>query len=391
MKRHVAFEYYDLGTEQELEFSGLAYSGSVVEHMLGMEIVDVSSMQIFSKTEDFKIPIFDSHNTDKPIGHGFVKIDDNKVFLDRALLYGDDGEKKYGMMKKGFPFELSIGFEADLENVRQLEYGQYKVVNGVEVTHPVTVWENVQLNEISLVAFGADRNTDTKLFRAMKSYKAKGKQEMAKKIKNFYECSCEEQKEQASKLSDQIKSMKEKRKEDEEVYSMLEKFENILSGLGSLVDGFAEKENLSKEYAEAKVAHEEFQNKFNEVKGEYDNALLKLEEYITKEEEAVLAAKKTKLQDAFKKLGKELTETVETEFMGMTEKQFEVALSAMETKGKSYLFNDQKTSSQETIKSLKDDEIATIKKEAFKIRQNDPSIKIAESWEMARASLGLKG
>jgi len=107
-KRFVQFDFFDLGTDQDLNFTGIAYSGAVVHDPFFDEysIVDVESMKLESKAESegMKVPILWAHDHREPIGHGYITKEDGNVIVEGEL-YGQKGEQLYSMMKKDFhPF-----------------------------------------------------------------------------------------------------------------------------------------------------------------------------------------------------------------------------------------------------------------------------------------------
>lgn len=347
-KRYVQFEYFDLGIEQDLKFKGVAYSGSVVYDPFFQEytIVDVESLKLSprAEAEGMKIPILWAHDHRDPIGHGFITKENGKVIVEGEL-YGDQGEKLYGMMKKDFPMEQSIGFYTDLGDEVEIPKGETKSINNMEVSAPVKVLYNSTLKEVSLVSLGADPNTEARVFSAVKDYKPeKGAKKMSKKKeKAFADCNCEEQKKQSKSIVEKIEEIKMKYENDTELGSVFGKVQSVFEGLNDLIDRadqFNAKAKESEEkntvIEELSAANEALEVQVAEFSTEADTAKKSLQDKIQDE-------KIEKLEAAYGAHKMELTGKVKSAYLSMNEEQFTVAIDALKTDGKSFLFNHKNT------------------------------------------------
>ncbi len=140
------------------EFSGVAYSGKpIMNHPYwGNLIFDIETME--SKDT---VPILRDHRTDREAGHGQLSFENNQVIV-KGFLYGDEGEKAYKLMKKGFPMQESVYIEP--KRIEKIFDGQTFVYNGQTVEGEMTVFVGGKIKEVSLVTLGADENTSTKVF-----------------------------------------------------------------------------------------------------------------------------------------------------------------------------------------------------------------------------------
>jgi len=150
--------------KEDKSFEMLAYSGGVIDHFwFGKLIIDLQGM----KFEKPKFPVLQDHMTNLKIG--FVKkpksIGNELRFTDEVFTFIDTDEslRFREEASQGFPFEASIGIRPT--KMIRLEEGAKAVVNGRKVKGPnMTIWSESKFRETSVVVFGADPNTASKVF-----------------------------------------------------------------------------------------------------------------------------------------------------------------------------------------------------------------------------------
>lgn len=149
----------DISREDSIkgEIKGVAYSGSVIkEHGFYQNLViDVSTLSVAKK----KTPFLRDHDPSKTAGHGSVTISDGQVLVDGNLSKkSSHGQEIIAMSEDGFDWELSLGlFGGKLEEIENTE------INGQLIPHG-WVLRNGLIREVSIVALGADMNTNAEVF-----------------------------------------------------------------------------------------------------------------------------------------------------------------------------------------------------------------------------------
>lgn len=149
--------------EDSESFEMVAYSGKVVNHWwFGELIINLAGME-FPKS---KYPILQDHDTSLKIG--FVskpkKIENELRFTDKEFTFVDTEEsiRFREEAKQGFPFEASVGIRPT--KIIRLEEGGKAEVNGNKVKGPIAIWDQSIFRETSVVVFGTDPNTSSKVF-----------------------------------------------------------------------------------------------------------------------------------------------------------------------------------------------------------------------------------
>lgn len=146
-------------TKGELE--GIAYSGGIIPMHGPYQnlVVDVATLKIAKK----KTPILRDHMTSLVSGHGEVTIDGNDVKIKGKLSKKSaHGLEIMQLAEEGFEWEMSLGvYEGTIEEVKDVE------INGHQLSHGF-VLRNGLLREVSIVALGADMNTNAQIFSQVK-------------------------------------------------------------------------------------------------------------------------------------------------------------------------------------------------------------------------------
>ncbi len=138
-------------------FAGNAYTGAVMQPggWYGSIICDLAGIKVPQQHR----PVLRQHDDNRIIGHTTsVNVDAEGVQI-AGVFSGlpDMVADVTAPAKNGFQWQLSIG--AVPLRTEFLESGQTTVVNGREVTGPLTISRETELKEISFVPLGADGNT----------------------------------------------------------------------------------------------------------------------------------------------------------------------------------------------------------------------------------------
>ena len=134
-----------------------AYTGKVIGQPWGRVIVDGTGI----KLRDV-VKILMNHDPHFPVGHtdAVKQASDGNVFLEGPVSGPGSADYIKDFLEasgNGFPYESSIG--ADVVRSEYLEAGETAIVNGIEVTGPLTIARETDLYETSVVTFGADSDT----------------------------------------------------------------------------------------------------------------------------------------------------------------------------------------------------------------------------------------
>ncbi|MCE5226087.1 MAG: hypothetical protein LLG05_09560, partial [Porphyromonadaceae bacterium] len=133
-----------------------AYSGKIIpKHWYwGDLVIDVSGMKISDKN----IPILQDHETDRKVGFGTFKKENNQILSDKtAFVDTADANEFIRLSKKGFPYQASI--QGRPIRIQKLSEDETAEVNGFTMKGPGTIWRESVLVECSVCTFGADSNT----------------------------------------------------------------------------------------------------------------------------------------------------------------------------------------------------------------------------------------
>lgn len=140
--------------------TGVAYSGGPLSQIWAScpVYVDLSGLAIRAQ-----VPLLYNHYNSPLSRIGVLKasIADGKLTISGGIDQEAEGAGKLIAMGKKIPWQLSIG--ALPEQVERLQPDQKTTVNGREVNGPAYIARKSTLNEISLVAVGADADTYMKI------------------------------------------------------------------------------------------------------------------------------------------------------------------------------------------------------------------------------------
>jgi hypothetical protein len=143
-------------TSKKRKFSGVAYSGDVIENhwYWGNVIFDMASMDVPSR-----LPALVDHNRSKRAGYVTdSKIDNATGFtVNGVLLSNEDGAAVAQDSDEGFPWQMSVHIEP--RSIEEFAAGEQTVINGRTFTGPLTVFRNSTIVEVSFTATGQDSNT----------------------------------------------------------------------------------------------------------------------------------------------------------------------------------------------------------------------------------------
>lgn len=138
-----------------------AYTGDAIEQWWSDTplVIDLASI----KFKGGMRPLLFSHDPCEVVGHVIDWSTDGKGIVANAVLSGGN-ERTVEIatgLRNGLPWQASIGgTPGDMELIKA---GESVTVNGRQFTGPIRVARNVVLDELSIVALGADDNTSTKM------------------------------------------------------------------------------------------------------------------------------------------------------------------------------------------------------------------------------------
>jgi len=147
------------GGSQKRTFTMVGYTGSPVDRFGGKVIIDLNGMQIPNV-----VKILRDHDSDKWVGKA---TEINKTNVDLSLsgfLFPSESESQRiaDLNDDGADWEASVGIRPN--DAEQLREGDSKEINGRTFHGPGIIITASTLQEVSFVAFGADRNTSAAIF-----------------------------------------------------------------------------------------------------------------------------------------------------------------------------------------------------------------------------------
>lgn len=152
------------GSALPSQFSGTAYSGGFVPGY-GV-VIDLASTEFAQK-----MPLLANHDHTLMIGViNEGNKDGGKLSVAGALfsdIVGSRAEQIAQFAQRGMPFQMSVGLFG--YNELYIPAGKSVQVNGQEFQGPVTVLRDGKVREVSVVALGADPNTEAQFFNAQSS------------------------------------------------------------------------------------------------------------------------------------------------------------------------------------------------------------------------------
>lgn len=155
---------------------GVAYSGGPVrQYWSDFPIyVDLEGMEIQNQ-----IPILFSHYNSPTSRIGEATIENNKkTLVFKGVIDTEGDERAQEIVRKGIKIDWQVSIGADVLAMEELREGETIEVNGNNVTGPVTIVKKSLLREISVVAVGADADTNMKIMASL---------DLSKKGKNVME------------------------------------------------------------------------------------------------------------------------------------------------------------------------------------------------------------
>lgn len=143
------------------KFSGVAYSGGFVPGY-GV-VIDLATTEFAQK-----MPLLANHDHTLMIGVVSEGNKDNGRMSVAGALFSDiagsRAEQIAQFAQRGMPFQMSVGLFG--YNELYVPAGKSEQVNGQEFQGPVTVLRGGRVREVSVVALGADPNTEAQFFNA---------------------------------------------------------------------------------------------------------------------------------------------------------------------------------------------------------------------------------
>ena len=150
----VVLKCEDDGDKRRRRFSMLAYSGSPVSRAYGKAVFSISGIE-----HKAKVPILFNHDETRIVGYAdSVDMTGDGLRLSGVLSEATpEGRQIAELADEGFPWEASIGIA--VESWEDLDAGDSRSINGLDVDGPVAIGTRSRLLEVSFVTAGADKNT----------------------------------------------------------------------------------------------------------------------------------------------------------------------------------------------------------------------------------------
>lgn len=156
----LTFDALQSGDNLPKKFNGIAYSGGAVNDWGEQIVIDLASTLTAPS-----MPLLFQHDHSCVIGAIPTAINDGSSLSVSGELFSDIDETALAIAKKaqrGACYQMSVGiFDFSRETIPA---GKNITVNGCEFTSPVTVLRNGNIREVSIVALGADANTNATFF-----------------------------------------------------------------------------------------------------------------------------------------------------------------------------------------------------------------------------------
>lgn len=210
--------------------AGVAYSGSIIDNYMWYQnfIVDTDTLTIAKD----KIALLKDHMAEKVIGHAVATIEENQVKIDGKISKGVEvAQEVITLAEDGFDWEMSIGVYDG-----HVEEGFSGEVNGQEVEN-VNVLRNGVLREVSIVALGADMNTNAKIFNKDSTKEnemnAKDRKRLVKAFKLATDAEIEEIVEKAEEIAAEVEEAKT---EVEEVKEEVNEKDTLIDSLQKRIE-----------------------------------------------------------------------------------------------------------------------------------------------------------
>lgn len=133
-------------------FSGIAYSGKPIGYGGYSVVVDLDGVKFKAK-----VPVLLEHNPQQMAGVCTLSADSDGLKAEGTLLDNQYGSEIAAAADQGFPWEMSVYAQAS--SYEELQAGAKAVVNGAEVTGPMTILRGNTIREVSFTAVGVDADT----------------------------------------------------------------------------------------------------------------------------------------------------------------------------------------------------------------------------------------
>lgn len=156
------FQFDAMPNEADLprKFAGIGYSGGLVHDSGESMVIDLSTTSITSP-----MPLLLQHDHNHVIGSISSANKDNNSLTVSGELFSDIdtfAASVAAKCKRGAAYQMSVGlFDCTRDFIPA---GQAVIVNGKNFNSPLTVLRNGNIREVSIVALGADSNTNVTMF-----------------------------------------------------------------------------------------------------------------------------------------------------------------------------------------------------------------------------------
>jgi len=154
----------ELGDVLPVQFSGIAYSGGLVQGYQSI-VIDLASTSI-----EASMPLLFQHDHAQVLGAVREAVNDGRSLAVQGDLFSDIDETAKNVALKamrGARYQMSVGlFDMTIEDVPA---GMPIAVNGRDFAGPITVLRNGIIREVSIVALGADSGTTATFFSAARA------------------------------------------------------------------------------------------------------------------------------------------------------------------------------------------------------------------------------
>lgn len=148
--------------EELKSISGVAYSGGVIGQPWGDVIIDLNGVEFADQ-----LPLMYNHanSPEFRLGEVTASIVENKIVIQGAIDANAPRASSIIELGKRIHWQLSIGAEG--KEVLALRDGEKYTVNDQEVTGPLYIYAKCLIREVSVVAIGADAETEMRIAAAL--------------------------------------------------------------------------------------------------------------------------------------------------------------------------------------------------------------------------------
>ena len=168
----IKFQEETIQTGDLKHVEGIAYSGGAVTQYWSERpiYIDIAGMEIAKQ-----IPILFSHENSPSarIGEAEITKTGNALEFKGVIDAGGD-ERAYEVVKKGLKIDWQVSIGAEVRSAKRIESEETIEVNGQTVQGPALIVTESLLREISVVAVGADAETNMKIVASLNFNENKG-------------------------------------------------------------------------------------------------------------------------------------------------------------------------------------------------------------------------